>query len=74
MLQNDRAQDFWHEPNYAEMLALQQEVFTAYAAGEYNDALSVLTFVACEQQKILFYNSALDVAPPDSAREDAEPS
>jgi multiple sugar transport system substrate-binding protein len=73
MLQNDRAQDFWHEPNYAEMLALQQEAFTAYAAGEYNDALSVLNFVACEQQKILYDNGRTDVAPPDSC-EDAEPS
>lgn len=72
MLEDGRARDFWHEPNYAEMLALQQEEFTAYAAGEYDDALSVLEFVACEQQAILFDNGRTDVPPPDSC-EDAEP-
>lgn len=72
MLQNERAQDFWHEPNYSEMLALQQEAFTAFAAGTYNDPLAVLNFVACEQQQILFDNGRTEVAPPDDC-EDAEP-
>jgi len=72
MLETGRARDFWHEPNYSEMLALQQEEFTAYAAGEYNDALSVLQYVACEQQQILFDNGRTEIAPPESC-EDAEP-
>ncbi len=71
MLQPDRARDFWHEPNYAEMLSLQQEVFTAFAAGEYDDALSVLQFVACEQQEILFDNGRTEVEPPEEC-EDVE--
>jgi multiple sugar transport system substrate-binding protein len=73
MLQPDRARDFWHEPNYSEMLALQQEEFTAYAAGEYDDAMSVLTYVACEQQQILFDNGRTEVEPPADVCEDAEP-
>ncbi|MEO1666797.1 MAG: extracellular solute-binding protein [Chloroflexota bacterium] len=72
MLEDGRARDFWHEPNYSEMLSLQQEEFTAYAAGEYDDALSVLQFVACEQQEILFDNGRTDIEPPEEC-EDAEP-
>jgi multiple sugar transport system substrate-binding protein len=72
MIEDGRARDFWHEPNYSEMLALQQEEFTAYAAGEYDNALSVLQFVACEQQEILFDNGRTDIAPPEEC-EDAEP-
>lgn len=72
MLSDGRARDFWHEPNYAEMLALQQEAFTTFAAGQYNDPMSVLQYVACEQQQILFDNGRTEVAPPDSC-EDAEP-
>ncbi|MEL6273036.1 MAG: extracellular solute-binding protein, partial [Chloroflexota bacterium] len=72
MLEDGRARDFWHEPNYSEMLSLQQEEFTAYADGEYDDALSVLQFVACEQQEILFDNGRTDIEPPEEC-EDAEP-
>lgn len=73
MLTPERARDFWHEPNYSEMLALQQQEFTAYAAGEYEDALSVLTFVACEQQQILFDNGRTEIGPPADICDDAEP-
>lgn len=72
MLEDGRARDFWHEPNYSEMLALQQEEFTAFASGTYNDAMAVLEYVACEQQAILYDNGRTEVAPPDSC-EDAEP-
>ncbi|MEM6530617.1 MAG: extracellular solute-binding protein, partial [Chloroflexota bacterium] len=72
MLEDGRARDFWHEPNYSEMLALQQEEFTAYAAGEYDNALSVLQFVACEQQAILFDNGRTEIEPPEAC-EDVEP-
>ena len=72
MLEDGRARDFWHEPNYSEMLALQQEEFTAYAAGEYDNALSVLEFVACEQQAILFDNGRTEIEPPEEC-EDVEP-
>jgi multiple sugar transport system substrate-binding protein len=64
MLQDNRARDFWHEPNYQEMLALQQEAFTAYVAGDTDDALLVLQWIACEQQEILFDNGRTDIEPP----------
>lgn len=64
MLQADRARDFWHEPNYAEMLAQQQEGFTAYASGQVTDAKNTLNWIACQQQKVLFENGRSEVAPP----------
>jgi multiple sugar transport system substrate-binding protein len=73
MMDVERARDFWHEPNYSEMLALQQEEFTAFAAGEYDDPLAVLTYVACEQQAILFDNGRTEVEPPEDICDDAEP-
>jgi multiple sugar transport system substrate-binding protein len=66
MLQPDRARDFWHEPNYSEMLAVQQEGFTAYVSGQVDDAVNVLEWIACRQQSILYENMRTDVAPPDS--------
>lgn len=65
MLQDNRARDFWHEPNYQEMLALQQEAFTAYAAGDTDNAMRVLEWVACQQQEILFNNGRSEVEPPE---------
>ena len=65
MLQSDRARDFWHEPKYSEMLAVQQEGWTAFAAGVVNDAKNTLDWIACEQQKILFEAGRSEVAPPD---------
>jgi multiple sugar transport system substrate-binding protein len=64
MLQSDRARDFWHEPNYAEMLAVQQEGWTAYASGQVTDATNTLNWIACQQQKILFDNGRSETAPP----------
>jgi multiple sugar transport system substrate-binding protein len=66
MLQPDRARDFWHEPNYAEMLAIQQEGFTAFASGQVESAANTLEWIACQQQQILYDNVRTDVAPPDS--------
>ncbi|NDJ60900.1 MAG: extracellular solute-binding protein [Chloroflexi bacterium] len=65
MLQPDRARDFWHEPNYSEMLAVQQEGFTAFASGQVDDAANTLDWIACQQQEILFDNGRTEVAPPD---------
>jgi len=65
MLQSDRARDFWHEPKYSEMLAVQQEGWTAFAAGVVNDAKNTLDWIACEQQKILYEAGRTEVAPPD---------
>lgn len=64
MLNENRARDFWHEPNYAEMLAAQQEGWTAFASGQVTDAMNTLNWIACQQQKILFDNGRSEVAPP----------
>jgi multiple sugar transport system substrate-binding protein len=64
MLTDGRALDFWHEPNYSEMLAVQQEGFTAYVSGQVNDPMNVLNWIACRQQAILYDNLRSDVPPP----------
>ena len=53
MLSEGRSRDFWHHPKYAEMLALQQEGFSAFMTGVNNDAQAVLDYIACGQQQIL---------------------
>lgn len=53
MLTEGRSRDFWHHPKYAEMLALQQEGFSAYMTGQNQDAMAVLDYIACGQQQIL---------------------
>jgi multiple sugar transport system substrate-binding protein len=53
MLTEGRSRDFWHHPKYAEMLALQQEGFSAYMTGQNEDAKAVLDYIACGQQQIL---------------------
>ncbi|MBA7575673.1 hypothetical protein ES708_17506 [subsurface metagenome] len=64
MLTEERARDFWHEAKYAEMLALQQEAFTAYATGVVNDPEKVLDYVAYMQQKILYEAGRTETPPP----------
>lgn len=65
MLSEERARDFWHEPSYSEMLAAQQEGWTAFASGLVSDAANTLDWIACEQQKVLFETGRSEVAPPD---------
>ncbi len=66
MLNTERARDFWHDPKYSEMLSAQQEGWTAFASGQVNDAMNTLTWIACQQQKILFDEGHSKIAPPDS--------
>ena len=37
MIQDNRSRDFWHDPNYAEMLAVQQEAFNAFVTDVVTD-------------------------------------
>jgi multiple sugar transport system substrate-binding protein len=53
MMEPGRSRDFWHDPKYSEMLALQQEGFTSYASGQSKSAKQVLDYIACGQQQIL---------------------
>lgn len=65
MLRDDRIRDFWHEPKYAELLAVQQEGFTAYASGIVSDPKNTLDWIALQQQKIMYDAGRTDIAPPD---------
>ncbi len=69
MLRTDRSRDFWHEAKYSEMLAAQQEAFTAYATGQIDDPKLGLEYAACVQQKILFEAGRSEIAPPDSCKD-----
>jgi multiple sugar transport system substrate-binding protein len=45
--------DFYHSPKYAELLAIQQEAFTAFVTGAVNDPKKALEWAAARQQKVL---------------------
>ncbi|MDA3951152.1 MAG: extracellular solute-binding protein [Spirochaeta sp.] len=64
MLTGERSRDFWHEPTYAEMLAVQQAAFTGYATGEIDSAQEALDRAAREQQRILNEAGRTDTPPP----------
>ncbi|MBA7521836.1 hypothetical protein ES705_13947 [subsurface metagenome] len=64
MLRTDRARDFWHEPKYSEMLAIQQEGWTSFASGLVKDAKNTLDWIACQQQKIMFEAGRSEIKPP----------
>ena len=56
MMQEGNSKDFWHEPTYSELLSIQQEAFSAYAAGDDGSveaAKATLDDIAAQQQKIL---------------------
>ena len=66
MLNSERARDFWHEPTYAEMLAVQQAAFTGFATGEYASAQEALDYAASEQQRILYEAGRTETPPRGS--------
>ena len=56
MMQDGLSKDFWHEPSYSELLQIQQEAWTAFAAGpdgSFETARAVLDDVAARQQAVL---------------------
>jgi multiple sugar transport system substrate-binding protein len=63
MLGHGRTKDFWHDPNYAKLLDIQQQAFTAYASGNVKDAKKVLDYVAYRQQQVLFEAGATKKKP-----------
>ncbi|MBW7885161.1 MAG: extracellular solute-binding protein, partial [Caldilineaceae bacterium] len=52
MLGEGRSRDFWHLPEYAELLAIQQEAYSAFATGQVTDAQRVLDYIASKQQQL----------------------
>ena len=65
MLEEGRSKDFWHVPEYAEMLAVSQEAFNAFATGQITSAKAALDYVAAKQQAILFDAGRTTTAPPE---------
>ena len=63
MIQNNRSRDFWHDPNYSEMLAAQQESFNAYIADIITDPMEALKYAAVKQQGILYDAGQTDIEP-----------
>ena len=53
MIREGRSRDFWHDPKYSEMLAAQQEAFSAYVTDQVEDPMQALRYAACTQQQIL---------------------
>jgi multiple sugar transport system substrate-binding protein len=64
MLTEGRSRDFWHVPEYAELLAVQQEAYNAYAAGQVTDPKRVLDYIAVKQQEIMLKAGRTKVAIP----------
>ena len=64
MLKEGRSTDFWHLPEYSEMLAVQQEAWNGYAAGTVKSAAYALEYAAAKQQQILFRAGRTKTAPP----------
>ncbi|MDQ0467759.1 extracellular solute-binding protein [Labrys wisconsinensis] len=63
MLEPGRSRDFWHDPKYSEMLAVQQEGFTSYLTGQTASAKQALDYVACQQQQILYDSGTAKTEP-----------
>jgi multiple sugar transport system substrate-binding protein len=68
MLGEGKSRDFWHLPEYAELLAIQQEAYSAYAAGQAKDPKRVLDYIAGRQQTLLFEKGRTKNAPPDDLK------
>jgi multiple sugar transport system substrate-binding protein len=66
MLAPGRSRDFWHDPKYSELLALQQEGFTSYLSGQTSSAKQALDYIACGQQQILLDAGTAKTAPSSS--------
>jgi multiple sugar transport system substrate-binding protein len=66
MIQDNRSRDFWHDPNYSEMLLAQQEAWSAYMADVVTDPMQALQYTACVQQGILYDAGRSDIEPSDA--------
>lgn len=68
MLSEGRSRDFWHLPEYAELLSIQQEAYSAYASGQVTDPKKVLDYIASKQQAILFEKGRTTTPVPDDLK------
>ena len=68
MLGEGNSRDFWHLPEYANLLAIQQEAYSGYASGQYKDAKSVLDSIAVKQQTALLESGKAKSPIPDALK------
>ena len=68
MLGEGKSRDFWHLPEYAELLSIQQAAYNAYASGQVSDPKRVLDFIAASQQAVLLKAGRTKVAVPDALK------
>lgn len=68
MIGEGKSRDFWHLPEYAELLAIQQEAYSAYATGQATDPKRVLDYIAGKQQQLLFEKGRTKTAPSDELK------
>ena len=66
MLEDGRSRDFWHDPKYSEMLAIQQEGYSSFVTGQSSDPKAVMDYIACAQQQILNDSGVAKTAPTDA--------
>jgi multiple sugar transport system substrate-binding protein len=66
MIRDNHSKDFWHDPNYAEMLRIQQEAWNGYVADVVADAKLALDYTACNQQEILYDAGRTDIEPSEA--------
>ncbi|MEM7536239.1 MAG: extracellular solute-binding protein [Chloroflexota bacterium] len=64
MLGEGKSRDFWHLPEYAELLAIQQEAYNAYVAGQVDDPQHVLNYIAAKQQELLLDKGRTETPVP----------
>ena len=69
MIRENRSQDFWHDPNYAEMLAVQQEAWNGYLTDVVPDAKLAMDYTACKQQEILYEAGRSDIEPSEACND-----
>ena len=61
-----RSGDFWHDPHFAELLAVQQAGLALYTSGKVASAKQALDLIACRQQQLLFQTGSAERRPGDT--------
>jgi multiple sugar transport system substrate-binding protein len=62
----DKSRDFWHDPAYAELLAVQQEAWNGYLTDVVTDPMQAMKYAACQQQQILYDAGRSEIEPSDA--------
>ncbi len=69
MIRENRSRDFWHDPNYAQLLAVQQEAWSAYMTDVVTDPMQAMKYTACQQQEILYDAERSEIEPSETCND-----